>query len=82
VLYTINSVHAEGLLAAFVSSAGVLFTSDVLNPPANPATTPLNAVGAGELVSFARARGITVRTVAGGHGVAMAWADVERAAGR
>lgn len=82
VLYAINSVHAEGLLAAFVPSAGVLFTSDVLNPPANPATTPLNAVGAGELVTFASQRGITVRTVAGGHGVAMAWADVARAAGR
>jgi glyoxylase-like metal-dependent hydrolase (beta-lactamase superfamily II) len=82
VLYPITTVHAEGILAAFVPSAGVLFTSDVLNPPANPATTPLNAVGAGELVAFARSRGLTVRTVAGGHGVAMAWADVERAAPR
>jgi glyoxylase-like metal-dependent hydrolase (beta-lactamase superfamily II) len=82
VLYPIASVHAEGLLAAFVPSAGVLFTSDVLNPPANPATQPVNPVGAAELVAFARARGLTVRTLAGGHGVAMAWVDVERAAGR
>lgn len=81
VLYPINSVHGEGLLAAFVPSAGVLFTSDVLNPPANPQTTPLNPVGAGELMSIARARGLLVRIVAGGHGVSMTWAEVERAAG-
>ena len=77
VLYSIGSVHAEGLLAAFVPSAGVLFTSDVLNP-----APVLNPVGAAELVAFARARGLAVRTYTGGHGVALPWADVERAVAR
>ena len=75
VIYPITTVHAEGILAAFVPSVGVLFASDVLNPAAT-----LNPVGSAELVAFAKARGLTVRTYAGGHGVTVPWADIERAA--
>jgi glyoxylase-like metal-dependent hydrolase (beta-lactamase superfamily II) len=75
VLYRLPSAHAEGLLAAYVPSAKVLFQSDVVNAAPNPP-----APGSAELVKFVRARGISVERVAGGHGVVLAWADVERAA--
>jgi len=45
----------------------------------NAAPTP-PAAGSAELISFVKARGIAVDKVAGGHGVVLAWADVERAA--
>ncbi|MGE5800849.1 MAG: MBL fold metallo-hydrolase [Gemmatimonadota bacterium] len=75
VLYRLPSAHAEGLLAAYVPSARILFQSDVVNAAPNPP-----APGSAELVKFVRARGISVERVAGGHGVVLAWADVERAA--
>jgi glyoxylase-like metal-dependent hydrolase (beta-lactamase superfamily II) len=76
VLYRLPTVHAEGLLLAYVPSARILFTSDVVNPT----TAPLPALGASELVAAARARGITPDRYAGGHGVTVSWADLERAA--
>lgn len=81
VIYPINTIHAEGMLAVFVPSVGVLFASDVVNPPVapNPAAI-LPAIGSAELIAFAKARGLTVRTYAGGHGIAVPWADIERAA--
>jgi len=42
---------------------------------------PPAAAGSAELVRFVKARGIVVERVAGGHGVVLPWADVERAAG-
>ena len=75
VLYRVPTVHVEGLLAAYVPSARVLFTSDALNPG-----TPLSPSGSAELVALAKARGLAVERYAGGHGVAVSWADVERAA--
>jgi len=75
VLYRLPTAHAEGLLAAYVPSARILFQSDVVNAAPNPP-----AAGCVELVKFARGRGISVERVAGGHGVVLAWADVERAA--
>lgn len=77
VLYRTPTVHGEGLLTAWVPSARVLFTSDVLNPAAT-----LSPVGSAELVALARARGLAPDRYAGGHGVVLAWPDVERAAGR
>ena len=71
----IPTVHVEGLLAAYVPSARVLFTSDALNPGQT-----LAPAGSAELVTFAKAHGLAVERYAGGHGQAVAWADVERAA--
>jgi glyoxylase-like metal-dependent hydrolase (beta-lactamase superfamily II) len=76
-LVTIPSVHAEGILAAYVPSARILFVSDVLSP--GPTLSP---VGSAEVVALARARGLTIERVAGGHGGVANWADVEQAAGR
>ena len=75
VAYRLPTAHAEGVLAIYVPSARILFQSDVVN--ANP-TPPV--AGSAELVNFVKSRGITVERVAGGHGVVVAWADVERAA--
>jgi glyoxylase-like metal-dependent hydrolase (beta-lactamase superfamily II) len=75
VLYRLPSAHVEGFLAAYVPAAKILFQSDVVNAaPAPP------AAGSAELVKFVKARGIAVDRVAGGHGVVLPWADVERAA--
>jgi len=63
------------MLAAYVPAARLLFVSDVLSP--GPTLAP---VGSAEVVALARARGITVDRVAGGHGGVANWADVERAA--
>ena len=75
VVYRLPSAHVEGLLAVYVPSARVLFQSDVVNAAPTPP-----AAGSAELVKFVKARGITVDRVAGGHGVVLPWADVERAA--
>lgn len=77
VLYATPTTHAEGLISAWLPSAGVLFTSDVLSPGAT-----LAPAGSAELVALARARGIAPRSFVGGHGTVAPWADVERAAGR
>ncbi len=77
VLYPMETAHAEGLLAAWVPSAGVVFTSDVLSPAANAA---LPRAGTREVVAFARRYGLAPARFAGGHGVVAAWGDVEAAA--
>lgn len=77
VLYNQPTVHVEGILSAWVPRAGVLFTSDVVNPPAAGAPP---AAGSAELVSLARSRGLAPRIYAGGHGPVVQWADIERAA--
>jgi len=75
VVYRLPTAHVEGMLAVYVPAARVLFVSDVLSP--GPTLAP---AGSAELVAFARARGLTVERVAGGHGGVAAWADVEKAA--
>lgn len=75
VAYRLPTAHVEGMLAIYVPSAKVLFQSDVVNAAPTPP-----AAGSAELVRFVRARGLAVERVAGGHGVVLAWADVERAA--
>ncbi len=79
-LYRLPSAHAEGILAAYVPSARILFVSDVLSPPAQAGQAPA-AAGSAELAAFARARRLVIDRVVGGHGGVAAWADVERAAG-
>jgi glyoxylase-like metal-dependent hydrolase (beta-lactamase superfamily II) len=76
IVYRLPTAHVEGMLAAYVPAARLLFTSDVLSPGPT-----LPAAGTGELVALVRARGIAVDRVAGGHGGVAAWADVERVAG-
>ena len=75
VVYRLPTAHAEGLLGIYVPAAKILFQSDVVNANPNPP-----AAGSAELIKFVRARGLTVDRVAGGHGLVLAWADVERAA--
>ena len=77
VLYPIESAHVEGILAAWVPSAGIVFTSDILSPVANQ---PLARPGSLELVAFARLNGINPRQYVGGHGVVVEWSAVEAAA--
>ncbi len=77
IIMTIPTAHAEGMLAAYVPSAGALFTSDIMNPAPVP-----NIAGAIELLAFARVHGFQVRSHAGGHGIVMPWSDVERAVPR
>lgn len=77
ILYPLASVHAEGLLAAWIPSAGVLFTSDVVSPAANQAPPRL---GSAELVAFARAVGLAPTRFVGGHGVVIDWSALEAAA--
>jgi glyoxylase-like metal-dependent hydrolase (beta-lactamase superfamily II) len=74
-LIELPTVHAQGMLAAYIPSARILFVSDVLTPGPT-----LAATGSREIVAMVRARGITVDRVVGGHGGIAAWADVERAA--
>lgn len=75
VIYRLPTAHVEGMLAAYVPATRLLFVSDVLSPGPT-----LAQVGSAELVALARARGIAVDRVAGGHGGVANWADVERAA--
>jgi len=75
VAYRLPTAHAEGLLAIYVPSAKILFQSDVVNAAPTPP-----AAGSAELIRFVKARGLAVERVAGGHGVVLTWADVERAA--
>lgn len=75
-VYLLPTAHAEGMLAAYVPSAGVLFTSDVVSP----AATPLPALGSRELDAFATAHSITPRRYVGGHGRAADWDEIQRAA--
>lgn len=77
VLYNLPSTHVEGILAAYLPGARVLFASDVLTP--GPTLAPL---GSAEMLAMVRARGLAVDRFAGGHGTVVPWADVERAAGR
>ena len=77
VLYRLPSVHAEGILAAYVPSARILFVADVLSPGPT-----LPALGSQEVVSLGTSRGLTIDRVVGAHGGIAAWADVQRAAGR
>lgn len=75
VLYRLPTAHVEGILAAYIPSAKILFQSDVVNAAPTPP-----AAGSAELVRFVKARAIPVERVAGGHGLVLPWADVERAA--
>ncbi len=77
-LFALKTVHVGGMLAAYVPSAQVLFTSDVVNPQPLPA--PLPAVGSRELVALGESRGLTVKSYAGGHGRVVAWDELVRAA--
>jgi glyoxylase-like metal-dependent hydrolase (beta-lactamase superfamily II) len=77
VLYRLPSAHAEGILAAYVPSARILFVADVLSPGAN-----LPALGSQEVAALGRSAGLTIERVVGAHGGIAPWADVVRAAGQ
>ena len=77
-VFAMKTVHVLGLLAAYVPSAQVVFTSDVVNPQPLPAALP--AAGSRELVAFAESHGLTVKSYAGGHGRVVAWDELMRAA--
>jgi glyoxylase-like metal-dependent hydrolase (beta-lactamase superfamily II) len=81
VLYELPTSHVEGMLAAYVPSARLLFAADVLSPPVPPAAPTLPALGSGELAALVRRLGIPVERYAGAHGGVVSWTEVERAAG-
>ncbi|HJU90191.1 MAG TPA: MBL fold metallo-hydrolase [Gemmatimonadaceae bacterium] len=76
VVYPVPSAHAKGILAAWVPSAGIVFTSDVLSPQANQ---PISPTGSREMVAFAKSVGIAPTRFVGGHGVPVEWSAVEGA---
>ncbi len=76
VIYSIPTIHAEGVLAAYVPASRILFARDVLSPPAT-----LVPAGSAEMVAMLRSRGLTVDRFAGGQGIVVSWGDVEKAAG-
>ncbi len=82
VLYELPSTHGEGILAAYLPEARILFASDVLTPPAAGSSAPVATLGSAELVALARRRGISPDRYAGGHGGVIPWSEVERAAVR
>ena len=71
IVYALPTAHAEGLVAAYVPEARLLFTSDVLYPG-----SALDARGSAELVAFARAHGLRPDRFVGGLGGIVRWADV------
>ena len=77
VLYRLPSAHAEGILAAYVPSARILFVADVLSPGPT-----LPALGSQEIVALGTSRSLAIDRVVGAHGGIAPWADVQRAAGR
>lgn len=77
VAYVLPTAHVQGMVAAYVPSARVYFTSDVLPGGATP-----SPAGSAEVMAAVRALGIVVERVAGGHGAVLSWAEVERAAAR
>jgi glyoxylase-like metal-dependent hydrolase (beta-lactamase superfamily II) len=79
ILYTLPTIHAEGVLVAWHPASGTLFTSDVLSPAANQ---PPARTGSVEMVAFARSRGLSPMWFAGGHGTVVEWTAVSAAAAR
>jgi glyoxylase-like metal-dependent hydrolase (beta-lactamase superfamily II) len=77
ILLPIASDHVEGILAAWIPSAGIVFTSDILSPQPNQA---LPAPGSRELVALAQTRGISPTKYVGGHGIVVDWSAVQAAA--
>jgi glyoxylase-like metal-dependent hydrolase (beta-lactamase superfamily II) len=77
ILFPIATDHVEGILAAWVPAAGIVFTADILSPAQNQ---PLPRPGSLELVTFARNRGIAPSKYVGAHGVVVDWSAVEAAA--
>ncbi|MGH7645966.1 MAG: MBL fold metallo-hydrolase [Gemmatimonadales bacterium] len=75
VLYRLPTTHVQGMLAAYVPSAKILFNSDVLTPGAT-----LAPAGSKEIATFIQARGIVVERVVGGHGGVASLGDIEKAA--
>lgn len=75
VVYRLPTAHVQGMLAAYVPSAKILFNSDVLTPGAT-----LAPAGSKEIATFIQARGLVVDRVAGGHGGIASRGDVEKAA--
>jgi len=77
IILPIASDHVEGILAAWLPSAGIVFTSDIVSPQPNQA---LPSAGSRELVAFAKEHGISPSRYVGGHGVVVDWSAVEAAA--
>lgn len=75
-VFAIESTHAADMLIAYVPGAQVVFVSDIYSPGFPP-----NPFGARELRNAVVARGLSVTTIAGGHGGVGPRADLDAAAG-
>lgn len=72
---TVPSTHAADMVLAYTPNQGVLFVTDIYSPglPANPA-------GAREVLDVVTGKGLTVSTIAGGHGSTGTRAQLDAAA--
>lgn len=74
-LLSLPTTHVEGILAAWVPAAKLLFVVDVLSPGAT-----LPALGSSEVETFLTARGLDAERIVGGHGGIANRADLQAAA--
>lgn len=73
-LLSLPTVHVEGILAAWVPDAKLLFVVDVLSPGAT-----LPQLGSAEVEALLTARGLDAERIVGGHGGIASRADLQAA---
>jgi len=74
-LLSLPTTHVEGILAAWVPDAKLLFVVDVVSPGAT-----LPALGSAEVEAFLTARGLDAERIVGGHGGIATRTDLQAAA--
>jgi glyoxylase-like metal-dependent hydrolase (beta-lactamase superfamily II) len=74
-LLSLPTTHVEGILAAWVPAAKLLFVVDVLSPGAI-----LPQLGSAEVEALLMARGLDAERIVGGHGGIANRADLQAAA--
>ncbi len=74
VVIPVENSHADDLVMTYVPAAGVLFISDIYNPGTPGQLFP---TGPAELLASIASHGISVSTIAGGHGAVSSFSDLE-----
>jgi glyoxylase-like metal-dependent hydrolase (beta-lactamase superfamily II) len=69
--YSVNTKHSADMVIAYLPNEQIVFVSDIFNPnfPSHPA-------GGVELHDAILAHGLTVATIAGGHGTSCTWGEL------
>lgn len=73
----VPSTHANDMVVAYVAAGGVMFVSDIYSPGLQG-----SPVGAREVLDVVNAKGLTITTIAGGHGTTGPRSALEAAAGQ